>query len=95
MKVDLGPAESFTSFPAPVEIEAGFYYLVRAGGGYRLLSTICPHAGGEVVWREEEDAFVCSVHGWRFDPAGEMGAGTPGLRSRKVRQRKGRLWVEL
>lgn len=93
--MDLGPVDAFSRWPALVEIESGFYYLVWTRKGWRLLSTLCPHAGGEVVWREEEKQFVCPVHGWCFDPEGGMGKGKPGLRSHKVRERHGHLWVEL
>ena len=95
MKVELGPAEDFQDTPALVEIGSGFYYLTRRGEKWRLLSTLCPHAGGEVVWREDEGEFVCPLHGWRFDRRGRMDGGCPGLKVHRVRERKGRLWVDL
>jgi len=95
VKIDLGLAASFDRLPALVEIGTGFYYLVRNKGRWRLLSTLCPHAGGEVVWREEEREFVCPLHGWRFNGEGRMGPGCSGLRPHRVKEKNGRLLVEL
>src|SRR5436190_11520970 len=36
-----------------------------AGGGYRLVSTACPHQGGTIV--DVGACFECPQHGWRFD----------------------------
>lgn len=95
MRKDLGTPDDFPRLPALVEIGIGFYYLTRKGGRWALLSTLCPHAGGEVVWRPEEAEYVCPAHGWRFGPDGRMGKGCPGLRRYPVRERGGRLVAEL
>jgi len=63
--MDLGLETSFTKFPAPVSVGDESYYLVHNNQGYLLLSTICPHAGGEVV--EWGSCFMCPDHGWRFE----------------------------
>ena len=88
MDVDLGPVDRFTRLPALVEIGQGFFYLVREGDGFVLLSSLCPHAGGEVVWQDEDGEFVCPVHGWRFDADGRCG-DSPGaaLKAYPVEQR--------
>jgi phenylpropionate dioxygenase-like ring-hydroxylating dioxygenase large terminal subunit len=93
--LDLGPVESFTRFPALVEVGTGYCYVTRKGKQWRLLSTLCPHAGGEVLWNPEETEFVCPLHGWRFDADGEMGDGCNRLKSYKIKEKKGRLWVKL
>ena len=47
--MDLGAESDFTEFPAYLELEKEPYYLVRSDKGYQLLSSICPHHGGEVL----------------------------------------------
>ena len=65
MKQDLGPESSFDKFPAQIELDGEPYYLVRGRKGYQLLSTVCPHQGGEVV--DWGSVFLCNDHGWRFE----------------------------
>lgn len=63
--MDLGPEASFTRFPVPISVGDLFYFLVRNKRGYLLLSSVCPHQGGEVVhWGS---CFMCPDHGWRFE----------------------------
>ncbi len=48
-EVDLGPAESFTEFPAAIGLEGGDFYLAKGKDGVlRLLSSLCPHSWGTV-----------------------------------------------
>ena len=66
IKVDLGEEESLPSLPIPVEVGDAKFFLVKGGDGYKLLSVICPHQGGEVQ-DEGEEVFTCDGHGWQFD----------------------------
>ena len=63
--VDLGLESSFTKLPAWIALGVESYYLVHGKKGYLLLSTECPHAGGEVS--KQADVFMCPDHGWRFE----------------------------
>ena len=71
VRVDLGEESSFSSLPTPVKVGDASYFLVRGRDGYKLLSTICPHQGGEIT-DEGDDLFVCDGHGWQY----EKGEGT-------------------
>ena len=63
--MDLGPEGSFNKFPAEIVLGGESYFLVRSKKGYQLLSSVCPHHGGEVVnWGT---TFMCPDHGWRFE----------------------------
>ena len=66
VRADLGEESSFTSLPAPVRVGDASYFLVRGRDGYKLLSTVCPHQGGEIM-DEGDDLFVCDGHGWQYD----------------------------
>lgn len=68
VRVDLGKESSFAGFPAPVRVGDASYFLVRAQDGYKLLSTVCPHQGGEVM-DEGGELFVCDGHGWQYEKA--------------------------
>jgi nitrite reductase/ring-hydroxylating ferredoxin subunit len=62
---DLGRPEDYSRLPASVTLDGAPYWLVRnEEGGYRLLSALCPHAGGEV--QVYEDLFLCPLHYWTF-----------------------------
>jgi nitrite reductase/ring-hydroxylating ferredoxin subunit len=63
--MDLGPESSFTKFPAQLYLKDWPFFLMRNGDGYKLLSAICPHQGGEVV--DWGTTFLCPDHGWRFE----------------------------
>lgn len=71
VRVELGEESSFTDLPAPVKVGDASYFLVRGRDGYKLLSTICPHQGGEIE-DEGDEVFVCDGHGWEY----EKGEGT-------------------
>ena len=64
-RVSLGPLSSFSTFPAHVTIGSRTYFLVSQEGGYRLLSTTCPHQGGTVY--NQGSRFECPIHNWTFD----------------------------
>jgi nitrite reductase/ring-hydroxylating ferredoxin subunit len=65
--MDLGLEKSFTKFPVPISLGDSSYFLVHGKKGYLLLSTVCPHQGGEVV--DWGSCFMCPDHGWRFEKA--------------------------
>ena len=67
----MGDASSFTEFPVPVKVGDASYFLVHGRDGYKLLSTVCPHQGGEVM-DEGGHLFICDGHGWQY----EKGEGT-------------------
>ena len=62
--MDLGPVTAFTKFPTTVHLGDWSFFLVHGDDGYKLFSTVCPHAGGEVV--DWGTCFMCPDHGWRF-----------------------------
>ena len=66
VRVDLGEESSFTQFPAPLKVGDASYFLVHGRDRYKLLSTVCPHQGGEVM-DEGDDLFTCDGHGWQYD----------------------------
>lgn len=41
----------------------------------RVLSTVCPHEGCEVVWRERENDFLCPCHDSYFNARGQHTRG--------------------
>ena len=45
--MDLGPEGSFKKFPTEIRVSGESYFLVRSKKGYQLLSSVCPHHGGE------------------------------------------------
>ena len=81
VRVDLGPESSFTELPKLVNVGTANYFLVRGGEGYRLLSTMCPHQGGEVEDVGEE-IFVCDGHGWEYDKTDGRCVNNPDFRMR-------------
>jgi anthranilate 1,2-dioxygenase ferredoxin subunit len=64
-EITIGQEQSFESFPAEVKLGNELYYMVKEQETYRLLSRICPHAGGLV--EVEDGEFVCPLHGWSFN----------------------------
>ncbi len=79
VRIDLGEEDTFTRFPAPVKVGDASYFLVRGRDGYKLLSTVCPHQGGEVM-DEGDDLFVCDGHGWQYDKTEGSCKGKPDFR---------------
>ena len=48
VRVDLGAESDFSDLPKLVKVGTANYFLVKGNEGYRMLSTLCPHQGGEV-----------------------------------------------
>ncbi|GGD74573.1 Rieske (2Fe-2S) protein [Paenibacillus nasutitermitis] len=78
----IGKVEDFTSFPASVTIDRDPYFIIQtacqedAPQEYKLVSAICPHAGGVV--RPWENELICPLHYWSFDPATGQSTNVPG-----------------
>jgi nitrite reductase/ring-hydroxylating ferredoxin subunit len=92
--IDLGPIKGYSDLPAEVTIDATPYWLVRCGDGeYRLLSGLCPHAGGDV--RPLNDMLYCPLHFWTFDAQNGNCLNDPGerLMRRQVVVRQDRLYA--
>ena len=83
IKVDLGEESSLPSLPLPVEVGEAKFFLVKGSNGYKLLSVICPHQGGEVQ-DEGEEVFTCDGHGWRFDMKDGVCIDQPHVRMRSL-----------
>ena len=49
----------------------------KPDGGLRVFSSTCTHLACNVIWREEEEVFVCPCHSGRFDANGQNIAGPP------------------
>ena len=79
VRVDLGDESSFTTLPALVKVGDASYFLVRGLDGYKLLSTVCPHQGGEIM-DEGDDLFVCDGHGWQYEKSGGSCPDRPDFR---------------
>lgn len=93
-EVDLGAPEQFAEFPAEIVLEGMSYWLVRLKeGGYRLLQSYCPHAGGEL--RPYKGILLCPLHFWTFDAEEGRGLHVPhaSLLRRDVVLRDDRLYA--
>ena len=93
---ELGSEASFTEFPTPITVQDQDYFLARGkDGGYRLLSTLCPHRWGEII--EWDTCFMCPEHGWRFEMSEGVCINGPNSRmfSVPVILRDGRLIAQL
>ena len=80
VRVDLGPESALTDLPKLINVGTAAYFLVRSDDdGYKLLSTLCPHVGGEV---EDigEDVFVCNSHRWEYDKTDGRCVNNPDFR---------------
>ena len=66
VRVDLGAESDFSDLPKLVKVGTANYFLVKGNEGYRMLSTLCPHQGGEVE-DVGEDVFVCDTHGYEYE----------------------------
>ena len=84
IKVDLGEESSLPSLPFPVEVGEAKFFLAKGADGYKLLSVICPHQGGEVQ-DEGEELFTCDGHGWQFDKSEGVCVNQPHIRMRALR----------
>ena len=93
VRVDLGDESAFTQFPHPIKVGSANYFLVKGAEGYRMLSTLCPHQGGEVEDVGEDNIFVCDTHGYEYEKADGRCVNNPELRLRVflVTRQEGRL----
>jgi CMP-N-acetylneuraminate monooxygenase len=93
--MDLGPEASFSKLPALISLGGESYYLVRGKKGYQLLSTFCPHQGGEV--EDQGTFFQCPQHSWRFEHTEGLCVNGPNARmiAFPVAVREGRLIAEI
>ena len=58
--------------------QRGFVWAkTEAGGKLRVFSSTCTHLACNVIWREEEEVFVCPCHSGRFNGDGKHIAGPP------------------
>ena len=94
IEVDLGEESSLPSLPFSVEVGDAKFFLAKGSDGYKLLSVICPHQGGEVQ-DEGEEVFTCDGHGWQFDKYEGVCVNQPRVRMKAVRVTvtEGRLWA--
>jgi menaquinol-cytochrome c reductase iron-sulfur subunit len=108
---DLGPVESFANLKVPathlvnIERQDGWeltsvqqpIYVLPAGGGQpRVVSSICPHLGCTVQWREENSNFVCPCHNGTYAADGSRVSGPPkrGMDELPTKVENGRLYVQ-
>jgi Rieske Fe-S protein len=89
--IDFGPIENLE--PGTVEMlsyefmvkdgwlvlpQRGFVWAKYASGGeLRVFSSTCTHLACNVIWRQEDEVFVCPCHSGRFDANGQNIAGPP------------------
>ena len=92
VRMDLGEESSFTQLPKLMKVGTANYFLVKGSEGYRMLSTLCPHQGGEVE-DVGEDVFVCDTHGYEYEKGNGRCVNNPDLTLKVflVTQQGGRL----
>ena len=93
--IDIGAVAEFAAFPAAVEIDGYPYFLIKDDDGYRLLSRICPHAGGIIM--EAETEFYCPYHYWEFSKETGCASYPPNARMEpvEVAEENGRLFARI
>ncbi len=52
-------------------------FVVKTGGGFLAISSICPHLHCIVNWNEVQKRFECPCHGAKFNEYGEVLEGPP------------------
>ena len=65
VKIDIGAESDFTGALPKVKVGGGDYFLIKTRDGYKLLSVVCPHAGGTID--REMGRFVCDTHGYEYE----------------------------
>lgn len=107
---DVGAPDEFSSIADPElrhvtvthldgwrrEVSEKPVYVIQDGnGGLRVLSTVCPHLGCAIAWREEQRQFVCPCHVGIFAANGSLVSGPPprGMDELESRIEAGRLEV--
>jgi menaquinol-cytochrome c reductase iron-sulfur subunit len=88
---DVGSVDEFAASAAPVKklitveqrdgwrkivSEKAVYVHKQADGQLRVLSSVCPHLGCSVAWRDK-DEFVCPCHNGHFAADGKLLGGPP------------------
>jgi len=88
---DFGPVQNLardgvTMLPFKFMVKDGWVVLPRrgvvwakaeAGDKLTVFSSICPHLGCSVSWRNEKKVFECPCHSAEFDAVGRPTAGPP------------------
>ena len=76
-------------------LEEHFIYILPHKGN-QVLSSICPHEGCNVAWRNEESQFFCPCHDSYFTAEGERlsGPSQRGLDPLPAREKDGMLQVK-
>jgi menaquinol-cytochrome c reductase iron-sulfur subunit len=89
---DVGSANEFANLTAPVKklitieqrdgwrkivTEKPVYVVREKDGQLAVLSSICPHLGCSVQWKDAEQKFVCPCHFGVFDATGKLVSGPP------------------
>ncbi|QYR20454.1 Rieske (2Fe-2S) protein [Paenibacillus sp. sptzw28] len=80
----IGTVLDITDFPASITIGNDPYFILRTvckgdeQPTYKLVSAVCPHAGGEV--RPLENELICPLHYWSFDAGTGESTNVPGER---------------
>jgi menaquinol-cytochrome c reductase iron-sulfur subunit len=109
---DLGPLENFKNLgnkpltePLALARRDGWslanadqtlYLVAGTGGQPRVLSSVCPHLGCTVQWRDEKNDFHCPCHGGTFTADGTYISGPParGMDELPTRVQDGHLLVQ-
>jgi menaquinol-cytochrome c reductase iron-sulfur subunit len=108
---DAGPISQFDHLTQPAEpvipvtrtdgwrvitSQEPIYVLPPDVGQHRVLSTVCPHLGCEVEWRDGEKRFYCPCHGSVFAEDGTLisGPAPRGMDYLDSKVSDGRLQVE-
>src|SRR5262249_12878279 len=93
----IGTEADFGQLPAEVVIGNHYYYLVKEDqDGFRLVSRVCPHAGGEVHYDQQDQLMFCPLHYWIFDAQSGVCTNVPGacLSTVPVQVENGILYIE-
>lgn len=79
----IGKVEDFRQFPAAIQVDNDPFFIVHSNvrakdeaPEYKLVSAICPHAGGTV--RPMEGELICPLHYWSFDASTGASTNVPG-----------------
>ena len=78
VKIDIGAESDFTGALPRVSVGGSDYFLIKTRDGYRLLSRVCPHAGGNID--RSMGRFVCDTHGYEYEYDGGRCITNPDLR---------------
>jgi len=52
---------------------------------YMAYSSLCPHLGCKVLWKSDEQQFICPCHAGAFNASGEAIAGPPLKEGQKLK----------